>query len=117
MKLGCLATIAANKASNLTMILLDNGVYEVTGGQKTTGQIARVDFAAFASAAGIESVATFDDLADWQNGAETVFKMPGPRFIVLVVEAVVADYSLSVPGPIRPRIERLRSALAGNLES
>jgi thiamine pyrophosphate-dependent acetolactate synthase large subunit-like protein len=117
MNLGCLATIAANKPSNLTIILLDNGVYEVTGGQKTTGQIARVDFAAFATAAGIESVATFDDLVDWLNGAETVFKMPGPRFIALAVDPVVADYSLAVPGPIRPRIERLRSALAGNLDS
>jgi TPP-dependent indolepyruvate ferredoxin oxidoreductase alpha subunit len=117
MNLGCLVTIAASKPSNLSLILLDNGVYEVTGGQKTTGQIARVDFAGFATAAGIESVATFDDLVDWQKGGDAVLKMPGPRFITLAVEPVITDYSLDVPGPIQPRIERLQSALAGNLDS
>ncbi len=116
MNLGCLATIAASKPGNLTLILLDNGVYEVTGGQKTAGHVARVDFAGFATAAGIESVATFDDLVDWQKAADAVLKMPGPRFVALAVEPVVTDYSLDVPGPIRPRIERLRSALAGNLD-
>lgn len=114
MNLGCLATIAAAKPANLTIILLDNGVYEVTGCQKTAGQIARSDFAGFATAAGIESVATFDDLVDWQNSAEAVFRMPGPWFVGLAVEPVVADYSLDVPGPIRPRIERLRAALVSN---
>ena len=83
----------------------------MTGGQKTAGQVARVDFAGFATAAGIESVATFDDLVDWQNGAEAVFRLLGPRFISLAVEPVTADYSLEVPGPIRPRIERLRMRL------
>jgi sulfopyruvate decarboxylase subunit beta len=111
MNLGCLTTLAASGAKNITLIVLDNGVYEVTGGQKTAGQIARVDFAGFATAAGIESVATFDDLIDWQNGAAAVFKMPGPRFVSLIVEPVRGDYFLDVPGPIRPRIERLRKAL------
>jgi thiamine pyrophosphate-dependent acetolactate synthase large subunit-like protein len=111
MNLGCLTTLAASRAKNLTLIVLDNGVYEVTGGQKTAGQIARVDFAGFATAAGIESVATFDDQIDWQNAAATVLKMPGPRFVSLIVEPIRGDYFLNVPGPIRPRIERLREAL------
>ena len=34
MSLGCLISVAANPVENLTVILLDNGVYEVTGGQK-----------------------------------------------------------------------------------
>jgi thiamine pyrophosphate-dependent acetolactate synthase large subunit-like protein len=111
MNLGCLVTLAASRAKNLTLIALDNGVYEVTGGQKTAGHIARVDFAGLATAAGIESVATFDDLIDWQNGAAAVLKLPGPRFISLIVEPIRGDYFLDVPGPIRPRIERLRTAL------
>ena len=113
MNLGCLATIAAAKPSNLTIVLLDNGVYEVTGGQKTAGEVARVDFAGLATASGLESVATFDDLVDWQNGAAAILKMPGPRFVALTVEPVIGDSSLSPPGPIRPRIERLRAALGG----
>jgi sulfopyruvate decarboxylase subunit beta len=111
MNLGCLVTLAASRAKNLTLIALDNGVYEVTGGQKTAGQVARVDFAGLATAAGIESVATFDDLIDWKNGAAAVLKLPGPRFISLLVEPVHGDYFLEVPGPIRLRIERLREAL------
>ena len=108
MNLGCLVTLAASGATNLTLIALDNGIYEVTGGQKTAGQVARVDFAGLATAAGIESVATFDDLIDWQNGAAEVLKLPGPRFVSLIVEPV-EDYLLNVPGPIRPRIERFKS--------
>jgi sulfopyruvate decarboxylase subunit beta len=111
MNLGCLVTLAASRAKNLTLIALDNGIYEVTGGQKTAGKVARVDFAGLATAAGIESVATFDDLIDWQNGAAAVLKLPGPRFISLLVEPVRGDYFLEVPSPIRPRIELLREAL------
>ena len=69
MNLGVLVTIVASGVKNLTLIVIDNGVYEVTGGQKTTGSIARTDFAGLASAAGFESVATFDDLLDWQRDA------------------------------------------------
>ncbi len=112
MNLGCLVTLAASGAKNLTLIVLDNGIYEVTGGQKTAGQAARVDFAGLATAAGIESVAMFDDLIDWQNGAAEVLKLPGPRVIVLVVEPV-EDYLLNVPGPMRERMERFKAALAG----
>ena len=111
MNLGCVVTLAASSAKNITLILLDNGVYEVTGGQRTTGGVARADFAGFATAAGIQSVAAFDDLIDWQNGAATVLNLPGPRFIWLLVEPVLDDYFLEVPGPIRPRIERLRAAM------
>jgi sulfopyruvate decarboxylase subunit beta len=111
MNLGCLVTLAASGAKNVTLILLDNGVYEVTGGQKTTGGVARADFAGFATAAGLQSVAAFDDLIDWQNGAATVLNLPGPRFIWLLVEPVLDYYFLEVPGPIRPRIARLRAAM------
>ena len=61
MNLGCLVTIVASGAKNLTLIVLDNGVYEVTGGQATAGSTARTDFAAIARAAGFASVAAFDD--------------------------------------------------------
>jgi sulfopyruvate decarboxylase subunit beta len=111
MNLGCLVTLAASGAKNVTLILLDNGVYEVTGGQKTAGSVARADFAGFATAAGIQSVATFDDLIDWQHGAATVLNLPGPRFIWLSVEPVLDDYLLEAPGPLHPRIDHFRAAL------
>ena len=35
MQLGCLSTIATLAPKNLTMILMDNGIYQITGGQPT----------------------------------------------------------------------------------
>ena len=67
MNLGCLVTIVASGAKNLTLIVIDNGVYEVTGGQRTAGAVAGVDFAGMARAAGFPSVERFDDLDVWQQ--------------------------------------------------
>ncbi len=112
MNLGALVTVVASRVRNYTLIVLDNGVYEVTGGQKTAAGVARSDFAGLATAAGFASVATFDDLADWRRDAATVLALPGPRFISLIVEPVRDDYFLYIPGPVRERVARLREALA-----
>jgi sulfopyruvate decarboxylase subunit beta len=111
MNLGCLVTIVASGATNLTLIVIDNGVYEVTGGQRTAGAVAGVDFAGLAKAAGFPTVERFDDLDAWQGQAATVLGRPGPQCIVLVTEPIRGDYFLDVPGPIGPRLERLRAAL------
>lgn len=111
MSLGCLVTIVASGAKNVTLIVLENGVYEVTGGQTTAGAKVAIDFAAAARAAGFASVSRFEHLADWQAGAAAALAAPGPRFIVLEV-ARVADYELTSPGPMAERIERFRAALA-----
>ena len=110
MSLGCLVTIVASRARNLTLIVLENGVYEVTGGQLTAGSAAAVDFAGVARAAGFESVASFCDLAEWQSCAAATLALPGPRFILLKV-ARVADPELNAPGPMAERIATFLSAL------
>lgn len=111
MSLGCLATIAASGAGNYTLIVLENGLYEVTGGQTTAGAAARVDFIGFATAAGIANARRFDNLAAWQAGAQAALDGPGPRFIALAVEPV-ADYALPTPTSIVARIAAFRAALA-----
>jgi thiamine pyrophosphate-dependent acetolactate synthase large subunit-like protein len=111
MNLGCLVTIVAAGAKNLTLIVMDNGVYEVTGGQRTAGSAAGVDFAHLAKAAGFPSVNRFDELGDWQTDAASVLELAGPRCIVLVTEPVQGDYFLNVPGPIGPRLDMFRAAL------
>src|SRR5262245_27911823 len=68
MNLGCLVTLAANPA-DVYLVVLDNGLYEVTGGQPTPGAGA-VDFAGLARAAGIARTYTFADEAGWQAGAK-----------------------------------------------
>src|SRR5712671_7896855 len=35
MQLGCLATIASLKPKNLSLIVMDNGIYQITGAQPT----------------------------------------------------------------------------------
>jgi thiamine pyrophosphate-dependent acetolactate synthase large subunit-like protein len=111
MNLGCLVTIVASGAKNLTLIVIDNGVYEVTGGQRTAGAVAGVDFAGMAEAAGFPSVERFDDINAWQRQAAAALERPGPRCIVLATEPVRGDYFLNVPGPIGPRLEQFRAAL------
>jgi phosphonopyruvate decarboxylase len=111
MSLGCLVTIAASGAKNLTLAVLENGIYEVTGGQKTAGSAADVDFAGLARAAGFASVFQFDELANWRQQAAAVLQAPGPRFISLAVEPVGSDYLLPPPA-MRAQIERFCAALA-----
>ncbi len=110
MSLGCLVTIVASRAKNLTLIVLENGVYEVTGGQETAAAGAHVDFAAMARAAGFASVVEFDELDRWRAGAAAALSAPGPRFVLLKV-ARVSDYELTSPGPMADRIARFRAAL------
>ena len=57
MNLGCLVTVVASGARNLTLVVLENGIYEVTGGQQTAAAGIAVDFAGIARAAGFVSVA------------------------------------------------------------
>ena len=51
MNLGCLLTLA-NQPANLCLLVIDNGFYEVTGGQPHAG-VGHTDFAGLARAAGI----------------------------------------------------------------
>ena len=110
MSLGCLVTIGASGVSNLSLFVINNGIYEVTGGQATAAR-KKADFAQMATAAGFPSVACFDELDDWRARATETLALPGPRFIVLKVAPVGPDYLLEVPGPISERIERFRAAL------
>ena len=67
MNLGSLVTIA-NHPTNLYLIIIDNGQYEVTGGQPTAGA-GHTDFAGLARAAGIQRAYSFDNVETWRAGA------------------------------------------------
>jgi sulfopyruvate decarboxylase subunit beta len=113
MNIGSLVTIVASGATNLTLIVFDNGVYEVTGGQQTAASAARhsaIDLAGMARAAGFTSVRAFDDLAIWNREAAAALSLSGPRFFLLSVECV-KDYQLESPGPFRERLATFRAAL------
>ena len=52
MQLGCLSTIAMLRPRNLTIVVMDNGCYQITGAQPTT-TAATADIVAIAQASGI----------------------------------------------------------------
>ncbi len=109
MNLGNLATLAAHPA-NLFLLIMDNGIYEVTGGQATAGQ-GRVDFAAMARAAGIARVYAFDSLESWSAGAAEALSGSGPVVVWLKVEARYGQQTPRPPRPMTEQIQRLCQAL------
>lgn len=116
MGLSSLVSIVAAGAKNLTLIVFDNGLYEVTGGQPTAAAaypaVQSCDFTGFARAAGFATSMLFDDAATWKSAAAEVLRMPGPRFVQICVESVGAEYHLPPPTPMRERIAAFQAALA-----
>jgi thiamine pyrophosphate-dependent acetolactate synthase large subunit-like protein len=110
MNLGCLVTIAHNPA-DLWLILLDNGLYEVTGGQAVAGA-GRTDYAGLARAAGFGRVYSFSDLEVWKHEAANVFAGKGPAFVRLQVEGHTGQRTPSPPRPMAEQISRLQEAIA-----
>ena len=109
MSLGSLVTLAAHPA-NVYLIVMDNSLYEVTGGQPTAGA-GRADFAALARAAGIRRVYAFTSLADWERGAAEALAGPGPVVIHLPVEGRLGQKTPRPPRPMAEQIERLQDAI------
>jgi thiamine pyrophosphate-dependent acetolactate synthase large subunit-like protein len=109
MNLGTLVTIGSNPA-NLFVVLLDNGIYEITGGQPTAGS-GRVDYASLAKASGIQRVYSFDTYTDWRSNAAKALSGTGPVFIWLKVEARFGQKAPKVPHQMMDQIQRLRQAL------
>jgi thiamine pyrophosphate-dependent acetolactate synthase large subunit-like protein len=122
MNLGSLVTITAQAPANLVTLLLDNGVYEVTGAQPTPStQAARaggdaVDFAGLARASGFRSVYWFETLEAWAGQAAEVLSARGPTFAVLNVAAMPDAGGPRSPGPAPERARRFMAAL-GNRSS
>jgi sulfopyruvate decarboxylase subunit beta len=112
MNLGSLVSIAGAGASNLVVVLFDNGVYEVTGSQPTPAS-HRVDFAAIARGAGFEAVHEFANLESWRDSAGRVLMEPGPVFVWLRVADTPGMAGPRSPGPAGARAAAFRTALLG----
>lgn len=109
MSLGSLVTIAGAAPPNLVLVIMDNGVYEVTGGQPVP---RRPDFAALAKASGIFNVFRFDNASEWSAVAEKVLGAKGPIVVVLDIEPKPDRPAPKSPGPAAARAEALRRALS-----
>ena len=116
MNLGCLVTITAQAPTNFTLIVVDNGVYEVTGGQATVGDKSKragddpVNFADLARAAGFTEVYEFDDAEAFRFEQETLHE-EGPVCIVLKTTYQTEDISARSPGPPAERIQSFSKSL------
>ncbi|HEX2185028.1 MAG TPA: thiamine pyrophosphate-dependent enzyme, partial [Chloroflexota bacterium] len=79
MNLGTLITIAQQAPANLTHFTLENGVYEVTGGQPVPGA-GQCDLTAMARAAGYRAAYRFATLEALREGLDDALAGPGPCF-------------------------------------
>ena len=77
MQLGTLSTIATLAPKNLTMIIMDNGVYQITGAQPTPAS-AVADLVAIAVASGLTNSAWAADEEDFERLIDQSMSSPGP---------------------------------------
>ncbi len=85
MQLGCLTTIAALKPTNLTMVIMDNGLYQITGGQPTPAA-GIADYVALARAAGLAKSAWAADEEDFDSLVDAALTEGGPTFIAARID-------------------------------
>lgn len=86
MQLGCLSTIAAQKPANLVIVLWDNGIYQITGGQGTPAAGAGTDLVAIARASGIASAAWAADEAEFDALVGKALTTDGPHVIGVKID-------------------------------
>ena len=110
MNLGSLVSIAGARATNLVVIVFDNGVYEVTGAQPVPAANA-VDFAAIARGAGFPAVHEFTEIEAWRSSVQRILKDAGPTFVWLRVAPVLGIPGPRSPGPASERARHLSGAL------
>lgn len=82
MNMGALATIGALRPANLTLIIWDNGVFDLTGSQPTAAS-SRTDLAAVARGCGIEATSRVESLAAFEALIPDLLHGPGPRCVVV----------------------------------
>ena len=109
MNLGSLVTLASYPA-RVYLIIMDNGLYEVTGGQPTVGS-GRVDYAALARASGFQRTYTFDSREQWQTEASQALTGPGPVAIWLKIKGKYGQKTPRPPRPMPEQLQRLQAAL------
>jgi thiamine pyrophosphate-dependent acetolactate synthase large subunit-like protein len=85
MMLGCLATVAARAPGNLTMVVWNNGMYQVTGRQPTA-TAASADLVAIARGAGIANSAWAADEDEFERLFAAALKDGGPTLIVARID-------------------------------
>jgi thiamine pyrophosphate-dependent acetolactate synthase large subunit-like protein len=114
MNLGALATVGSYAPKNLAIVILDNGAYQITGGQPTH-TASGVDLAAVARGCGIASSSRVDSLTDFMATLSKILDTPGPHVLVASVDRTLSDPKAYQPR--RPALIKYRfMAKLGTLE-
>src|SRR3981189_1028796 len=80
MQMGCLTTIATQAPKNLCMIVMDNGVYQITGAQPTpAGAVA--DIVAIPIGCGLTNSTGAADEEDFERLIDRSLSATGPMLI------------------------------------
>jgi thiamine pyrophosphate-dependent acetolactate synthase large subunit-like protein len=80
MQMGCLSTIAMLAPKNLCMIVMDNGIYQITGAQPTPAS-AVADIVAIAVGCGLADSAWAADEEDFERLVDRSLAGSGPTLI------------------------------------
>ena len=85
MQMGCLSTIATQAPKNLTMIVMDNGVYQITGAQPTPAA-AVADIVAIAIGCGLANSAWAADEEDFERLVDQSLSATVPTLIAVRID-------------------------------
>ena len=103
MALGCLTTIGMIKPRNLTIVIMDNGIYQITGKQRAA-TAGTADIVAIARGAGIENSQWVRDQAHFERLTTRRFDEGGP----VLLAAKIDDTSGVAQTPRDPPLIRHR---------
>lgn len=85
MQLGCLATVAMQAPKNLTMVVWDNGIYQITGSQPTASNTT-ADLVAIARGSGLADSAWAADEEEFDRLIARALKDGGPSLIAARID-------------------------------
>jgi thiamine pyrophosphate-dependent acetolactate synthase large subunit-like protein len=86
MQLGCLSTVALRAPKNLTIVVMDNGIYQITGGQPTA-TAAAVDIVAIARGSGLAESHWASDEAEFDTLFDAALARQAPSLIALKIDS------------------------------
>jgi thiamine pyrophosphate-dependent acetolactate synthase large subunit-like protein len=85
MQMGCLSTIATQAPKNLTMIVMDNGVYQITGAQPTPAASV-ADIVAIAIGCGLSNSSWAADEEDFERLIDRSLSATVPMLIAVRID-------------------------------
>jgi thiamine pyrophosphate-dependent acetolactate synthase large subunit-like protein len=85
MQLGALSTIASLRPKNLVMIVMDNGIYQITGAQPTPAA-GVADIVAIALGSGLANSAWAADEEDFERLVDDAMAAAGPSLIAVRID-------------------------------